>query len=378
MHPASWFCAFLVHFLLSEDVMKPELKKSHLEKQVLENLSTAILLFDRDFRLLYLNSSAEMLFEVSARKAVGLPVLDMIRCPGSVLVNNLTQSQESGQPFTEREHQLTLSDGREITVDCTVIPLRHGYRVDELLVEIQQVDRQLRITREEQILSRNEATRALIRGLAHEIKNPLGGLRGAAQLLERELEDESLTEYTQIIIEEADRLQNLVNNMLGPNRVPEMKPVNIHQILERVCSLVKAESGPGLTINKDYDPSIPPINGDTDQLIQSFLNIVRNAVKAAGTKGVLGITTRVLRQFTIGNIRHRLVISVEIQDNGPGIPKELQERIFFPMVTGGDGMGLGLSISQTLINRHQGLIEFTSKPGETVFRVLLPLEQVDG
>jgi two-component system, NtrC family, nitrogen regulation sensor histidine kinase GlnL len=203
-------------------------------------------------------------------------------------------------------------------------------------------------------------------------------LRGAAQLLEQELKDESLIEYTQIIIEEADRLRNLVNNMLGPNRVPEMKAVNIHQVLERVCSLVKVEIGPGLTINKDYDPSIPTIKGDTDQLIQAFLNIVSNGVRAAGAEGVLGITTRILRQFTIGNILHRLVISVEIEDNGEGIPKELQERIFFPMVTGGEGMGLGLSISQTLINRHQGLIEFTSKPGQTIFRVLLPLEQVDG
>jgi two-component system nitrogen regulation sensor histidine kinase GlnL len=358
--------------------MAPEHKKSNLEKRVLENLSTAILLFDREFRLLYLNSSAEMLFAVSSRKAIGLPVMEMIRCPGSILDNNLTQSLESGQPFTEREHQLTLPDGSEITVDCTVIPLRHEYRVNELLVEIQQVDRQLRITREEQILSRNEATRALVRGLAHEIKNPLGGLRGAAQLLERELDDEALTEYTQIIIEEADRLQNLVNNMLGPNRVPELKTVNIHQILERVCSLVKVEAGPSLIIDKNYDPSIPPIKGDMDQLIQSFLNILRNAVNAAGTKGVIVIKTRIMRQFTIGNIRHRLVISVEIEDNGPGIPKELQERIFFPMVTGGTGMGLGLSISQTLINRHQGLIEFNSKPGQTTFRVLLPLEQVDG
>lgn len=358
--------------------MTPELKKINFEKQVLENLSTAVLLFDDEFRLLYINTAAEMLFAVSARKAQGVPASELIRCPGSVLENNLALSLDSGQPFTEREHQLTLPDGSEITIDCTVIPLRQEHRVIELLVEIQQVDRQLRITREEQILSRNEATRALVRGLAHEIKNPLGGLRGAAQLLERELHDESLIEYTQIIIEEADRLQNLVNNMLGPNRVPEMKPVNIHQIMERVCGLVKAEAGPNLIINKDYDPSIPTIIGDTDQLIQSFLNILRNGVRAAGNKGVIAITTRILRQFTIGNIRHRLVISVEIEDNGPGIPKELQERIFFPMVTGGDGMGLGLSISQNLINRHQGLIEFTSKPGQTVFRVLLPLEQVDG
>ncbi|MCU7842249.1 MAG: nitrogen regulation protein NR(II) [Candidatus Thiodiazotropha sp. (ex Monitilora ramsayi)] len=358
--------------------MTPEYDQANLEQKVLENLSTAILLFDSDFRVRYINSAAEMLFAVSARKAIGIPARDLIHCPGSVLENNLALSLNTGQPFTEREHLLTLPDGSEITIDCTVIPQRRGHSIDELLVEIQQVDRQLRITREEQILSRNEATRELVRGLAHEIKNPLGGLRGAAQLLERELQDASLKEYTQIIIEEADRLQNLVNNMLGPNRIPELKPVNIHQVLERVSSLVQAETGSRLTICKDYDPSIPPVTGDLDQLIQSFLNIARNGVRAMGNQGVLMITSRILRQFTIGNIRHRLVISVEIEDNGPGIPPDLQERIFFPMVSGEGGMGLGLSISQTLINRHQGLIEFTSKPGQTVFRVLLPLEQVDG
>ncbi|MCU7885301.1 MAG: PAS domain-containing sensor histidine kinase, partial [Candidatus Thiodiazotropha sp. (ex Lucinoma annulata)] len=156
------------------------------------------------------------------------------------------------------------------------------------------------------------------------------------------------------------------------------KPLNIHQVLERVCSLVKAETGPNLKIQKDYDPSIPLLTGDLDQLIQAFLNILRNGAKAAGTKGVMDITSRILRQFTIGNLRHRLVISIEISDNGPGIPLDIQERVFFPLVSGSDGMGLGLSISQTLINRHQGLIEFTSKPGHTVFRVLLPLERADG
>ncbi|MEW8431358.1 MAG: PAS domain-containing sensor histidine kinase, partial [gamma proteobacterium symbiont of Ctena orbiculata] len=190
--------------------------------------------------------------------------------------------------------------------------------------------------------------------------------------------DASLAEYTQIIIEEADRLQNLVDRMLGPNKIPVMQPVNIHQVLERVCNLVQAETGPAFAINKDYDPSIPDLMADTDQLIQAFLNILRNGVHAAGPSGIIEINTRVLRQFTIGNIRHRLVVSVEFSDNGPGIPLDLQERVFFPLVSGSDGMGLGLSISQTLINRHQGLIEFTSKPGHTVFRVLLPLEQVDG
>ncbi|PVV10363.1 MAG: two-component system sensor histidine kinase NtrB [gamma proteobacterium symbiont of Ctena orbiculata] len=349
-----------------------------MERRVLDNLSTAILLFDREFRLQYINSSAEMMFGVSARKVVGIPASELITCSGSVVHENLERSLETGQPFTEREHQLVVDEDHEITIDCTVIPIRADQYVNEFLVEIQQVDRQLRISREEQILSRNQASRALVRGLAHEIKNPLGGLRGAAQLLERELPDVALTEYTQIIIEEADRLQNLVDRMVGPNKIPVLKWINIHQVLERVCSLVQAETGPGLAINRDYDPSIPDLKGDLDQLIQAFLNIMRNGVNAAGARGVLGIDTRVLRQFTIGNIRHRLVVSVEISDNGPGIPVDLQERVFFPLVSGSDGMGLGLSISQTLINRHQGLIEFTSKPGHTVFRVLLPLEQVDG
>jgi two-component system nitrogen regulation sensor histidine kinase GlnL len=349
-----------------------------MEKRVLDNLSTAILLFDREFKLQYINSSAEMMFGVSARKVIGMPAGELISCSGSMIHENLERSLVTGQPFSEREHQLKVHEDNEITVDCTVIPIRSDQYVNEFLVEIQQVDRQLRISREEQLLARNQASRALVRGLAHEIKNPLGGLRGAAQLLERELPHASLAEYTQIIIEEADRLQNLVDRMLGPNKLPVLKWVNIHQVLERVCSLVQAETGPGLEIKKDYDPSIPDLKGDMDQLIQAFLNIMRNGVQAAGPSGVIGIDTRILRQFTIGNIRHRLVVSVEISDNGPGIPIDLQERVFFPLVSGSEGMGLGLSISQTLINRHQGLIEFTSKPGDTVFRVLLPLEQVDG
>lgn len=352
---------------------------NNLESRVLENLSSAIFLFDRNLILRYINTAGEMLLALSARKILGVHVKEVILCSSTEIESILNRSFESGQPFTEREHHLTLIDGRELTVDCTVVPIREEGQIIEFLMEVQQVDRQLRISREELLLSRNQASRALVRGLAHEIKNPLGGLRGAAQLLERELFDLELKEYTQIIIQEADRLQKLVDTMLGPNQVPKMQEVYIHQVLERVCSLVSVEVGGGLTIKKDYDPSIPPMYGDFDQLIQAFLNIFRNGARAAGDAGQLGIRTRVLRQFTIGSQRHRLVISVELSDNGPGIPEELQERIFFPMVSGNsEGMGLGLSISQALINRHQGLIEFTSKPGNTVFRVLLPLEQVDG
>ncbi|MGD8589810.1 MAG: nitrogen regulation protein NR(II) [Chromatiales bacterium] len=359
--------------------MKPISASRCLEQRVLDNLSCAVMLFDSDLVLQYINTAGEMLLAVSARQILGQRVNNFIQCRCSEVESVIKRSLETGQQFTEREHQLTLSDGREITVDCTVAPVREEGKIIEFLVEMQQVDRQLRISREELLLSRNQASRALVRGLAHEIKNPLGGLRGAAQLLERELPYDDLKEYTQIIIQEADRLQSLVDTMLGPNKMPKRQEVNIHQVLERVCGLVRAETGFSLSIHKDYDPSIPPMTGDLDQLIQAFLNILRNGARAAGSNGQLGIRTRILRQFTIGIVKHRHVISVELTDNGPGIPDEMQGKMFFPMVSGeSEGMGLGLSISQELINRHQGLIEFTSKPGETTFRVLLPLEQIDG
>jgi len=361
-----------------------------LEQRILENLSSAILLFDSDLRLKYINTAAEMLLAVSSRQLLGQYASELIHCPRGLVEETLRRSVVSGQPFTEREHRLTLQEGREIKVDCTVTPVHQdggrnttsgvdGEKKLEFLVEMRQVDRQLRISREENLRSRNEASRALVRGLAHEIKNPLGGLRGAAQLLEQELPDEALQEYTRIIIQEADRLRKLVDSMLGPNQLPKRETVYIHQVLERVCQLVQVEVGEDLRIQRDYDPSIHPMLGDTDQLIQAFLNILRNGARATGKHGVLGIKSRVQRQFTIGNQRHRLVIAVELSDNGPGIPETLQEKIFFPLVSGeSEGMGVGLSISQALISRHRGLIEFHTKPGRTVFTVLLPLEQIDG
>jgi two-component system nitrogen regulation sensor histidine kinase GlnL len=241
---------------------------------------------------------------------------------------------------------------------------------------MQQVDRQLRISREEQLIQQHQVSRDVVRRLAHEIKNPLGGLRGAAQLLEAELPDTALREYTQIIIEEADRLQGLVNRMLGPNKLPAYRSVNIHQALERVRHLVSAESGAQVDIRRDYDPSIPDITADADQLIQALLNIARNAARAVAGGGTITLRTRVQRQFTIGSHRHRLVAVVQIIDDGPGIPPELLERVFYPMVSGTDGgMGLGLSIAQSVINQHGGLVECRSRPGETVFTVLLPVER---
>jgi two-component system nitrogen regulation sensor histidine kinase GlnL len=349
---------------------------AELSQRVLDNLSTSVVLFDADLRVSYVNPSAEMLFALSARHLRGQRAQDVIACTGGKALSNLKRAMRSGHPFTEREKILALPDGREITVDCTIIPLSDPQGGTALLVELQQVDRQLRISREENLFVQHQAARALIRGLAHEIKNPLGGLRGAAQLLEHDLPDPALAEYTRIIIDEADRLQALVDRLLGPNRVPNYAMINIHQVLERVYVLASAEVRGRVHIQRDYDPSIPDLCADQDQLIQALLNIVRNAVRAVSAEGGrVVLRSRVLRQFTIGNHCHRLVAQVDIEDDGPGVSEDLKGRIFYPMVSSSQGgQGIGLSIAQSLISQHGGLIECRSRPGQTVFTVFLPVE----
>ena len=341
---------------------------------VLENLHTAVLVLNADLTVQYLNPAAEMLFAVSLARTRGVALRDLV--PGQdQLYRDLESALRSSHPYSVREKQVQLPGDRSFTVDCTVTPLVDPKLPASLIVELLPVDRQLRISREEQLLQQQSAARALLRGLAHEVKNPLGGLRGAAQLLENELEDEELREYTQIIIGEADRLQNLVDRMLGPNSLPRIASVNLHEVLEHVRQLVSVEAPLGVSIISDYDPSIPDIQGDRDQLVQVVLNIVRNAVQALGQQGEIRLRSRVQRQFTIGQTRHKLVASIEISDNGPGIPEDLKEKIFFPMVSGKDqGSGLGLSIAQSLINQHGGLIEVESRPGQTKFTILLPVE----
>ncbi len=343
------------------------------ETQILDNLTTGVVVFDTEGRVAYLNQMAEFLLGISARHAVGSVLDTHIRCDDQPLVA-IVASVQQGEVVGKRGASLVRADREEITVDCTITHSEGDQA--RTIAELQQVDRQLRIRRETQLITQQAATRDLLRGLAHEIKNPLGGLRGAAQLLAAELPDPDLEEYTRIIIEEADRLKSLVDAMLGPNRRPEMQSVNVHHVLERVRSLVLAEPGhERLEIERDYDPSIPDVVGDADQLIQAVLNIVRNAIQAM--QGVdaprIRLVTRVARNFTIGEVRHRLVAKIEIRDNGPGIPEEIAETLFLPMVTSGSGTGLGLSIAQSLITRHQGLVECQSKEGETVFTLLLPL-----
>ena len=350
------------------------IKQLELQKRVLEGMSTVVLLFDEDLVLSYINPAGETLFEQSTRKMIGLNYVELIQHRDEISLNKWVEDIKSGQSFTRHEVPLVLFHEKEVTANITFLPLTDSEENREYLLEMFPVDRWLRITRDEHRVEQQEVTQEILRGLAHEVKNPLGGLRGAAQLLERELPSEELKEYTQVIISEADRLQALVNRILGPAGLPKVKEINIHEILERVRSLIKIEVGDGIHLHRDYDPSVPEVKVDPDMLIQALLNIARNACEALGKEGNITFKTRVVRKYTIGHHRHKLVACIAVIDDGPGIPADIKDKIFFPMVTGrAEGSGLGLAISQSLIQQHDGLIECDSEPGRTAFSVILPI-----
>jgi two-component system nitrogen regulation sensor histidine kinase GlnL len=272
------------------------------------------------------------------------------------------------------QHELSLATAQEkFDVSCTVTPAEiAGF--DGYVLEFNEHHQQLRIAREERLHDQTEANRWLIRNLAHEIKNPLGGLRGAAQLLERELEHPELTEYTQVIMKEADRLQTLMDRLLTPQRLPQLAAFNIHEAVERVRSLVLAEFPEGIRIHREYDVSLPAVAADKEQIIQALLNIVRNAAQALKGTGDIVLSTRVARQVTLARKLHRLVVMIQVADNGPGVLETLRDKIFFPLVSGREGgTGLGLTLAQNIISQHQGAIELESEPGRTRFTIVLPL-----
>jgi len=293
----------------------------------------------------------------------------------------LQRSIELEQAYTKREAQIRIMNAQEITLDYSVSPVDFDTSPC-LLIEMHSRDRLMRISREEDLINTQATTQTLVRGMAHEIKNPLGGIRGSAQLLSRQLKTEDQKEFTQIIIDEVDRLRNLVDKMLGPNKLLEREPTNIHEVLERIYSLINVETEQSILIKRDYDPSIPEFLADKEQLIQVVLNITRNAMQALLENGQqdnqaaqITLRTRTIRQFTIGHTRHRLVLHLSIIDNGPGIPEDIRESLFYPMVSGrAAGTGLGLSIAQSIINQHQGIIECDSESGRTEFSIFLPLE----
>ncbi len=347
-----------------------------LTQDILDNISTSIIALDRDLRVVSLNSSSQDLLESSEGRALGQQICKLVSRP-EPLQKMLEQVRDNRSSMARRGMPLLLHSGREIHVDLMLTPVGDPNGDICMLVELQPIDRLLRISREESLVVAQESTREMIRGLAHEIKNPLGGVRGAAQLLARELPDEDLAEYTNIIIREADRLRDLVDRLLGPNQQLDQQQLNLHEVLEHVLNLLTAETDNRITLVRDYDPSLPEIYGDRSQLVQALLNITRNALQASERVDdcIITLRSRPQRQFTIGTGPPRLVFRLDIDDNGPGIPQELLQTIFMPMVTGrANGTGLGLTIAQSIIARHGGLLECSSEPGHTRFTIYLPLD----
>lgn len=264
-------------------------------------------------------------------------------------------------------------DGSELAIMVRVSPLVDSAD-DALIIELGDFTQRNTIDRENTLISQHGVSRRMVRQLAHEIRNPLGGLRGAAQLLERELPREELKEFTRVIISEADRLAALMDSLLGPARRPQMSEVNVHEVLEHVATLLQNEAGPRQKIFRDYDPSLPELLVDSNQITQALLNLGRNAIQATAGTGQLILRTRVHTNFMVNQVSHRLVASIEIEDDGPGVPEEIRETLFYPLVSGrDDGIGLGLPLAQELVSRHQGLIEFVTEPGRTVFMLRLPV-----
>jgi two-component system nitrogen regulation sensor histidine kinase GlnL len=347
----------------------------------LDLLATAVVVVNPGLMVRYMNPSAENLFEASSRNVAGLPLTGLFT-QTAVLEAAIDYARANNCSYTEHDLELGIDGGGRLHLSCTVTPVEGtgaGSGGDDMLLEFRHIEQQLRIAREERMLDQSQANRELIRNLAHEIKNPLGGIRGAAQLLDRELERPNLHEYTQVIMKEADRLQLLMDRLLTPHRLPQPARLNVHEVLERVRSLILAEYPHDLAIRRDYDVSLPLLRGDREQLIQAVLNVVRNAaqaVRGGGTRGEIRLRTRVARQVTLARRRYRHALAVEIADNGPGIPPELQGRVFHPLVSGRPGgSGLGLTLAQNFINQHHGMISFESVPGSTVFEILLPVEE---
>ena len=336
----------------------------------LDILATATILVDEQHRIRHMNPAAENLFGVSAHHALERPLQEILG-PSTELVRALSSALREGASFIEHDLPV-VTNGHELHLSCTVTPV--DYAAGAVAIEFHPVGGSMKIAREEQALAQAQASQALLRQLAHEIRNPLGGIRGAAQLLEGELDAPHLAEYTQVIIKETDRLQSLLDRLLAPAKRPNIQSVNIHEVLERVRSLLLAEY-PALTLKRDYDLSLPELEADPEQLIQAMLNIARNAAQAMHGQGEIGFRTRVTRQVTLAMKRWKIALRVDIIDNGPGIPEELRDKIFFPLISGRDGgSGLGLTMAQTLVQRHEGAIHLESEPGRTCFSILLPIK----
>ncbi|HEY1899732.1 MAG TPA: nitrogen regulation protein NR(II) [Steroidobacteraceae bacterium] len=351
---------------------------SHFDSaELLHSLATGIVLLDAQLCPIYANVAAQDLLAMSLNQSRGRPFGDHL-LESNGLVPLLRRSIETGEAFADRELVLHLKSAPRETriVDVTITPLAGEVTGNHLLLELTDTTARQRISRENDMLVRLDSSRMMLRQLAHEIKNPLGGLRGAAQLLDRELPNDNLREYTNVIISEADRLSALVASMTGPNRPMHKTQLNIHELCEHVYHLLRGEAPSGVVIDRDYDPSLPSARFDRNQLIQALLNVARNAMQSVGDHGQITLRTRAFSNVSIAGRRHRLAAGVQVEDDGPGVPAALRASIFYPLVTGRPtGTGLGLAVAQDLVTRHGGFIEFESEPGRTVFKLMLPLEE---
>lgn len=344
--------------------------------ELLDALSTGMLVLDAQQCVIYANVAAQETLGISFNSVRGRPLSSLIHEADHLFVS-LRRVRDEQMALTERELSLKIATAPRDTriFDITITPLEGQMTGTHMLLEMSDAAPRLRIARESDLRSRLDGSRMMVRQLAHEIKNPLGGLRGAAQLLERELGEPSLREYTQVIIGEADRLTALVDSMSLPARPPQKTRGNIHEICEHVYRLLRGEARSMVLIERDYDPSLPDADFDKHQLIQALLNVGRNALQAVGDRGRITIRTRVLANTHIGQQKHRLAARLEVEDNGPGVPVELRASIFYPLVTGRpNGSGLGLAVAQDLVTSNGGSIEFTSVLGCTIFALTLPLD----
>jgi two-component system, NtrC family, nitrogen regulation sensor histidine kinase GlnL len=332
-----------------------------------------VVLLDQGSRIVFCNQAAELLFGLSSKQLEGHTFSDVMR--ETEPLEALMQEAIQHQFEVKRQHMLWSLPTRGVVELDTIVVVQEDPQILACL-ELREVDQQRKLDREERQADLTQANKELMRNLAHEIKNPLGGVRGAAQLLDRELPSDDLREYTQVIIKEADRLQGLVDQMLAPHRKARvLEPVNVHEVCERVRSLLTAEFPETLVIQRDYDTSLPPIQGDREQLIQVVLNVVRNAAQALRGSGRIILRTRVARQVTITKRRHKLALDLHVIDDGPGIPEEIRERVFYPLVSGHpQGHGLGLTLAQSYVHQHGGVIDVESRPGCTDFLIRLPID----
>ena len=343
--------------------------------QGLDLLHTAVIVTDHHLFIRFVNTATESLLAMARKHLVGLSLETLAnRSEGLVEATRAALQHDLG--FVELEWTIHSPRSAPVMVSCTGTPINS--EPFGILLELRPVSQRLRIAREEKILEDQKINRELLRNLAHEIRNPLGGIRGAAQLLENELQSPDLMEYTQVIRAETSRLQNLMDRMLGYRPSRHIEDLNIHEVLEQVRLLILSEYPTGLHLQRDYDPSLPTLHGDREQLVQAVLNIVRNAAQALEGQGTILLQSRPVRQITLARRHFRLGIQLRIRDNGPGIPENLQKRIFQPLVSGREGgSGLGLMLAQNLISQHHGLVEFDSKPGDTCFTLMVPLLQTE-